>query len=408
MLHRSMTGQPKNLRFANLPSSAAWTVISIMPYLLILVIGSALLAFAMAPGDASAAFQRDEESKIDASVPPATLQLANLGPDGAALSSDSDRDQAARQTATALNNSIPFASGKLHQAKAFSWRGSDRDWERARACLAMAQLYEAGHDVEGQRAVAQVILNRVRHPVFPNTVCGVVSQGIERVTGCQFTFTCDGSLQRRYSMQAVHAAEKVAEEALRGAVFSKVGLATHYHTDWVHPDWSASLDKVAAVQTHLFFQWKGGMGTSRGFSQRYRGNEPAIGEFSFADLAHQDGEEVLVVGDDAHTDASNQLVASPSDFMVAGLNMKPLPPYELRSSHPNGGVYIVLLNAEMSRSEQKQAMDDICGNRDYCHVMGWKSAKDLPGGFPVSAAAKSNIAVEYKRNRITEFEQLNS
>lgn len=91
----------------------------------------------------------------------------------------------------------------------------------------------------GQAAVAQVVLNRVRHPAFPGTVCGVVYQGSQRKTGCQFTFTCDGSLTRRtMSQSAWQRARAIAANTLSGNVNSTVGLATHYHTNWVYPYWS--------------------------------------------------------------------------------------------------------------------------------------------------------------------------
>lgn len=86
----------------------------------------------------------------------------------------------------------------LEAARPFAFSAADTSSrERAEQCLAEAIYYEAGSESEdGQRAVAQVVLNRVRHAAFPNSVCGVIYQGSERTTGCQFTFTCDGSLAR--------------------------------------------------------------------------------------------------------------------------------------------------------------------------------------------------------------------
>ena len=97
-------------------------------------------------------------------------------------------------------------------------------------------VYEAGDDPAGQRAVAQVVLNRVRHPAFPKTVCGVVFEGQDRTTGCQFTFSCDGALTRWSPSPALWtAARQIATAALTGTVYRPVGYATHYHTDWVVP-----------------------------------------------------------------------------------------------------------------------------------------------------------------------------
>ena len=104
------------------------------------------------------------------------------------------RGRADRSTAA-----IPIADLPNPAAQPFTLRGAD-EAARARAleCLTSAVYYEAGNEsADGQQAVAQVVLNRVRHPAFPSSVCGVVYQGSTRATGCQFTFTCDGSLARR-------------------------------------------------------------------------------------------------------------------------------------------------------------------------------------------------------------------
>src|SRR5690606_22275670 len=117
---------------------------------------------------------------------------------------------------------------------------------------------EAGNEpAEGQKAVAQVVLNRVRHPSYPNSVCGVVYQGHERATGCQFTFTCDGSRARRPGMAGWERAQRVARAALQGEVYARVGLSTHYHADYVAPYWSDSLLKNAAIGAHIFYRLPG-------------------------------------------------------------------------------------------------------------------------------------------------------
>jgi hypothetical protein len=119
----------------------------------------------------------------------------------------------------------------------------------------------------GKRGVAQVVLNRVRHPAFPNSVCGVVMQGSNRTTGCQFTFSCDGSLYRRPSPQGWQSARQTALAALSGAVEPSVGMATHYHADYVRPYWASSLDKVAVIGTHIFYRWSGSWGKRVAFNQ---------------------------------------------------------------------------------------------------------------------------------------------
>ena len=161
----------------------------------------------------------------------------------------------------------PFALG----------RASPVDRGRALECLTAAIYYEAASEPDnGQRAVAQVILNRVRHPAFPATVCGVVYQGSERV-GCQFSFACDGSMARVPMRSAWTRAGRVAAAALAGYVYAPVGLATHYHTYAVTPAWNRSLVMTAVVGAHFFHRWKGWWGTAAAFRQLYAGGEPLPG-----------------------------------------------------------------------------------------------------------------------------------
>ena len=150
-------------------------------------------------------------------------------------------------------------------------------------CLTEAVYYEAASEpAQGQRAVAQVVLNRVRHPSFPNSVCAVVYQGSERRTGCQFTFTCDGSLRRPPARGLWSQARQVAESALSGRVESSVGMATHYHTDWVFPYWAANLKKITKVGTHIFYGWTGSWGRRAAFSETALIDPPASPEITAA------------------------------------------------------------------------------------------------------------------------------
>jgi spore germination cell wall hydrolase CwlJ-like protein len=147
---------------------------------------------------------------------------------------------------------------------------------RALDCLAQAIYYEARSESEdGQRAVAQVVLNRMRHPSWPNSVCGVVYQGPMRPGGgCQFTFTCDGSLARRPYGADWARAQQLASEALAGRVFQPVGLSTFYHANYVMPRWAPRLLKTAVIGAHLFYRLPGMSGSSGAFSSRYAGIEP--------------------------------------------------------------------------------------------------------------------------------------
>ena len=149
---------------------------------------------------------------------------------------------------------------------------------RAQQCLTAAIYYEAGSETDdGQRAVAQVVLNRVRHPAFPASVCGVVYQGSERASGCQFSFACDGAMARVPSRTGWGRAGRNAALALAGYVHAPVGLATHYHTYAVTPAWNRSLVMTAAIGAHFFQRWQGWWGTPAAFHQRYAGAEPFPG-----------------------------------------------------------------------------------------------------------------------------------
>jgi len=151
------------------------------------------------------------------------------------------------------------------------------DRSRALECLTAAIYYEAASESDaGQSAVAQVILNRARHPAFPPTVCGVVYQGSERA-GCQFSFACDGAMARVPARAAWARAARHAAMALAGYVYAPVGLATHYHTYAVTPAWNRAMVMTDVVGAHLFHRWKGFWGTSAAFARNYRGGEPMPG-----------------------------------------------------------------------------------------------------------------------------------
>lgn len=156
--------------------------------------------------------------------------------------------------ARAYNAAIPFVKGAVKPAPPFHFHGTPAAREQATQCLATAAIYEAGDDPAAQKAVMQVVLNRVRRPGFPKTVCGVVYQGSALKTGCQFSFTCDGSVVRRPERAGWQQARSEAKQALAGAVFRPVGTATHYHADWMVPYWIGTLDKVAQVRGHIFYR----------------------------------------------------------------------------------------------------------------------------------------------------------
>ena len=188
---------------------------------------------------------------------------------------------ASPQTAAEINASVPFTE-PTGPARSFVLRAGADDRAKAVNCLAQAVYFEAGFEPEnGAEAVAQVVLNRVRHPIFPHSVCGVVYQGAELKTGCQFSFACDGSLAKTPQVAAFARAHRVAERALNGYVMKEVGTATHYHTQWVVPWWSPTVSKLAQVGAHIFYRWSGALGLQGAFNMHYAGAErvspPVIG-----------------------------------------------------------------------------------------------------------------------------------
>lgn len=220
-----------------------------------------------------------------------------------AATSATELREVAPQDAVSINAGIPIADIANPAARPFIATGNGADRLRSLDCLTAAIYYEAARETaDGQRGVAQVVLNRVRHPAYPSTVCGVVFEGARRYTGCQFSFSCDGSLRRAPMAGYWERARVVAEAALNGYVHAPVGWATHYHANYVVPYWASSLVKSATIGTHIFYRWRGGWGRPGAFLNRYAGAEPAIawrGGFGQPDAA-----ERLAAGDASGRDAA--------------------------------------------------------------------------------------------------------
>jgi hypothetical protein len=140
--------------------------------------------------------------------------------------------------------------------------GLTEDEFRAREmrCMATAIYFEARDEpIRGQLAVAQVIMNRIRSPFYPKTICGVVYQGERNRTGCQFSFTCTGKHNAVKEKEEWATAVKLAKQVIAGEVWiDEVGYATHYHATYVHPNWRHELDKVAQIGGHIFYKMKPG------------------------------------------------------------------------------------------------------------------------------------------------------
>ncbi|GJE55680.1 hypothetical protein EKPJFOCH_2175 [Methylobacterium thuringiense] len=132
--------------------------------------------------------------------------------------------------------------------------------DREQRCLAEAVYFEARSEPEdGQAAVAQVILNRVKSGLYPANVCGVVYQNRHRYMGCQFSFACEGKSLRITDAGSWESATRIASAVIAGRTYlSEVGGATHYHANYVRPGWSRRLKKMDVIGRHIFYQLKRG------------------------------------------------------------------------------------------------------------------------------------------------------
>jgi spore germination cell wall hydrolase CwlJ-like protein len=170
----------------------------------------------------------------------------------------------AGQRAKVLLRGAATAAGSTHQ---YPWlnnpvpQGADSEAEIT--CLATAIYFEArGEPERGQAAVAQVVLNRVRDPAYPNTICGVVYQGKDRYKRCQFSFACDGKSDSITNQSKLARVKTVARQVLGqerlndrtcSAYPTEIGASTHYHAEYVRPYWVRSMVKVATIGGHIFY-----------------------------------------------------------------------------------------------------------------------------------------------------------
>lgn len=292
--------------------------------------------------------------------------------------------------ARAANAKIPLVTKGVVAARPFVYSGDADNRGRARDCLAAAMLYEAGDDNMGQRAVGQVIVNRARHPAFPKSICGVVFQGSERVTGCQFTFTCDGALARRYSDAAWTRAQVNAEIVLAGGVDPRVGLATHYHTDWVRPYWSDSLEKIAIVDTHLFFRWPGYWGTPGAFRGAVSGVEAPIAKMAALSPLHMAG---------AATELAAEVDAAAGEPRITGGAV----PGQVVS----GGRETITITLDRKATPESfvTLALRLCGTREYCKFMGWTNPVLKPETEAMNDTQRAAMTFSYLRDDKAGFEK---
>jgi spore germination cell wall hydrolase CwlJ-like protein len=275
----------------------------------------------------------------------ARLEMITQGTQGEILRSGNDAEE--------RNKLIPVAAYSGGSVAPFRLIGPDAGaYAAARKCLTQAIYYEAANEpVDGKRAVAQVILNRVRHPAYPHSVCGVVYEGWSRGT-CQFTFVCDGALLRAPMPRQWRESEEIATEALAGVTEKLVGAATNYHADYVLPRWAFTLPKVGQIGAHIFYRLPGQWGSAQALTARWNGIE-AIPNLDFAALRLKIAAQTAGDGP-----APVQL--------VAGLSVTPL-------------------------ASDRHAPEDVGGRIDTTKT--WRLAIPLPAGGRSLASSTSATAV---------------
>ena len=246
-------------------------------------------------------------ASLRAEGPPTTAGLPILPARAASLVDATVGAGAGEVTATGvaaeqINAALPFNAGPVQAARPFNAPIGGTAYDRALTCLTQAVYYEAGFEpIDGRRAVAQVILNRTRHPAFPKSVCGVVYQR-NSTPVCQFSFVCDGALNRAPAAGSWAEARRIAVAALGGYVETSVGSATHYHADYVAPRWAPLLAKITRIGAHIFYRWPGAWGQVGAFTGRYIGepNDPSALRVTMRNAAlaerNADGEIIAVNG----------------------------------------------------------------------------------------------------------------
>ena len=286
--------------------------------------------------------------------------------------------------AQASNAAVPFQPIDA-AAPGFHGPAAPDARDRAADCLAAAAWYEAGDTPQGERAVVQVVLNRVRHPAFAKTVCGVVFQGAPTVAdsatnisggnisrGCQFTFASDGALiRRRPAPPAWARARAIALAALSGAVDRDVGLATHYHADYVVPRWRDAMAKLAMVGPHLFYHWSGFWGTAAAL----RNPPPGLAEPRIPALARLSAAHGAPAGRDTPTGTAIgvALAAMPEDDTVTTAPAHPAAMSVIQTDR-----FVLPLDPGAYPGSYAVRAYGLCRDHPHCLVTGHTPASTVP------------------------------
>jgi hypothetical protein len=196
------------------------------------------------------------EFEFEAAAPPATERpiLASLAP-ASLVSAKSD---------VLPNPKIAERSDRLYRLLSPPVALLEESWRKGRErrqliaehmCLARAIYFEARSESEiGRLAVAQVILNRVKSPFYPDTICDVVYQNAGKRNGCQFSFACDGESDNPRRGRAWKLAKTLASRAMAGdGEVQAIATATNYHADYVQPKWSGAMTRLVQIGRHIFY-----------------------------------------------------------------------------------------------------------------------------------------------------------
>ncbi|MFN6935673.1 MAG: cell wall hydrolase, partial [Tsuneonella sp.] len=229
------------------------------------------LLFAVILGALGASSFMPPEREARAAVPVSTEVREQI----ATMSTGADQALIVEgDSAVTRNALIPMSSLPVGRMNAFTEIGtSSTAYSTALRCMTQAIYYEAANEPEaGKRAVAQVVINRLKHPAYPNSVCGVVYEGANARV-CQFSFTCDGSLLRTPMARQWNESRRIAAESLAGTTEPSVGTATNYHADYVVPRWAFTLGKLTQIGRHIFYRMPGRVGSEGAFRDRWAGFE---------------------------------------------------------------------------------------------------------------------------------------
>lgn len=301
------------------------------------------------------------------------------------------------ETAREINAARPYDDRHVEPARPFKGPADVVAQERAIGCLAAAAWYEAGDDAEGERSVIQTVLNRVRHPAFPSTICGVVFQGQERQTGCQFTFTCDGALQRMPSDAAWQRAVSISRAMLSGEVYAPIGYSTHYHTDWVVPYWGPSLAKVAKVRTHIFYRWPGFWGTRAAFKQVVQSAEPIIPALAHLSEAHlPSAVPSLTSLDTARLVPEASVIVEKPVLQLPGVSQRSMHGSTVRLA-PRPDTFFLKLEDRAFAGNYAISALAVCKNKTNCQVYGWTDSASIADQLPLTEAQRAKLLFYYVR-----------